>query len=97
MPPVVVSLGERVASLEATVAEGSKSICSKYQDVKEDIAELRAESAAMREDIAEIKELMHRKDGMDTALSWVGKIVQFVTGGLVLWGLQHLPFGSGHN
>lgn len=92
------TLGERVSALEATVAEGSKSLCAKFQDVKEDISELKSEFSAMRDEMAEMKGMLSHKTGMETAVAWVMRVVQFVAGGLILWGLQHWPLdGSGHN
>lgn len=102
-------LGERVSALEATVQEGSKNLCAKFQDVKDDITELKAnvkdditelktEFSAMRDEMAEMKGMLSHKTGMETAVAWVMRVVQFVLGGVILWGLQHLPLdGSGHN
>lgn len=92
------SLGERVSALEATVTEGSKNLCAKFQDVKDDVNRLESKVDALDQRLDEMKELLSHKTGMETAVAWVMRVVQFVAGGLILWGLQHWPLdGSGHN
>lgn len=92
------TLGERVSALEATVTEGSKNLCAKFQDVKDDVNRLEGKVDALDQRLDEMKELLSHKTGMETAVAWVMRVVQFVAGGLILWGLQHWPLdGSGHN